>query len=111
MKKVLFISATATAILLTGCASMEAKLENTILEKSGICENEDYILYEEYRDAGKLDEEGQYISMSIAEGASSEHVESTDKIHVTFAQNGYLEIWYYTDEAMTCPANQVTFFY
>ena len=69
MKKGFILLSMVTVLMLSGCASMETKFEKALLEQSGINENADYILYEEYRDAGKLDDEGQYIAENSTEDA------------------------------------------
>ena len=101
MKKGFILLSMVTVLMLSGCASMETKFEKALLEQSGINENADYILYEEYRDAGKLDDEGQYIAENNTEDALSAQEKEDGQIRVTFAKNGYLEIWYYVDEKMT----------
>ena len=103
MKKGFILLSMVTVLMLSGCASMETKFEQALLEQSGINENADYILYEEYRDAGKLDDEGQYIAENNTEDALSAQEKEDGQIRVTFAKNGYLEIWYYVDETMTTP--------
>ena len=59
-KKTLFISLCA-AILLTGCANVDEYLDNRIKSESGITEDSEYKTFEQYTEAGKLDDEGYYL--------------------------------------------------
>lgn len=103
MKKAFVLLLTSTALLLSGCSAVDAKLEQSILEKSGILEHEDYLQYKQYQEAGRLDENGQYVDPGLNANPSNTLNEPDGKIHVTFAENRYLEIWYYTDATMTTP--------
>lgn len=103
MKKAFVLLLTFTVLLLSGCSAVDAKLEQSILEKSGILEHEDYLQYQQYQEAGRLDENGQYVDPGLNESPANTQDKSDGKIHVTFAENRYLEIWYYTEATMTTP--------
>lgn len=68
-------------LLLSGCAFTDVMSSTT-----GIKEDQDYQTYTKLSGNGKLDEEGKYAA---------------DVIHVTFAENGYLETHYYKDAEKT----------
>lgn len=103
MKKAFVLLLTFTMLLLTGCSAVDAKLEQSILEKSGILEHEDYLQYQQYQEAGRLDANGQYVDPDLNENPANVQDKPDGQIHVTFAENRYLEIWYYADAAMTTP--------
>lgn len=98
MKKAFVLILMFTMLLLTGCSTVDAKLEQALLEKSGILEHEDYLQYQQYQEADRLDENGQYVDLKLNETPNGQ-------IHITFAENRYLNIWYYTDSSMTTPIN------
>lgn len=100
MKRAFVLIMTFTMLLLTGCSTVDAKLEQVLLEKSGILEHEDYLQYQQYQEAGRLDEDGQYFDPNLDESTSSEQEKPSGKIHITFAENRYLNILYYTDSSM-----------
>ena len=105
MKKAFVLLLTFTMLLLTGCSAVDAKLEQAILAKSGILENEDYLQYQQYQEAGRLNDEGQYVAPDPA-GDEVDAPEKPDgQIHVSFAENRYLKIMYYTDKGMTNPVD------
>lgn len=100
MKKVIVLLLTFTVLMLSGCSTLDEKLEQAILEKSGLLENEDYIQYRQYQESGKLNEDGQYVSTDLSEQSSDSQEKPDGKIHVTFGENRYLKIGYYSDESM-----------
>lgn len=100
MKKALTLLLAFAALLMSGCA-LEDKFESDIVERSEIPEDEDYIQYQQYRDAGMLDENGQYAAPVPDEEPDSVPEAPDGKIRVTFAENRYLKIAYYTDAAAT----------
>lgn len=103
MKRAFVLIMAFTMLLLTGCSAVDAKLEQALLEKSGIFEHEDYLQYQQYQEAGRLDEDGQYFDPNLDEITPSEQEKPSGKIHITFAENRYLNIWYYTDSSMKTP--------
>lgn len=105
MKKVFVLLLSFTMLLLTGCSTLDSKLEQRILEKSGILENEDYLQYQQYLEEGRLNENGEYVEFNQGDTAVESQGQSEGQIHVTFAENRYLDIWYFIDSAMTTPIN------
>lgn len=103
MKKAFVLLLAFTLLLLSGCSTIDSILEQPILENSGILEHEDYLKYQQYKNAGLLDEKGQYIDPNQNRSSDSVPEAHTNQIHITFAENHYLEIWYFTDAAMTTP--------
>lgn len=103
MKKAFVLILTFTMLLLSGCSAVDTKLEQAILEKSGILEHEDYLQYQQYQEAGRLDKNGQYVDTNLHENPTNNQEKPDGKIHITFAENRYLKIWYYTDATMTTP--------
>lgn len=94
MKKTALIMLAALMLLLSGCSAVDSRLEQILLDRSGIHEDEEYVRYKSYEESGKLDEEGRYIAPT----AQNEHA---GQIHVTFASNPYLSIVYFSDADMT----------
>lgn len=106
MKKAFVPIVALTMLLLTGCSVVDTKLEQVLLEKSGILEHKDYLKYQQYQKEGKLDEKGQYIVPNY-NGTSTDIEEKPDgKIYITFAENRYLDIEYYTESTMTTPIDK-----
>ena len=103
MKRAFVLLLTFTMLILTGCSAVDAKLEQIILEKSGILEHEDYLQYKQYQEAGSLNENGQYQATGSNDSDTNLQDEPSGTIHVTFADNRYLKICYYTEAAMTTP--------
>ena len=66
--------------LLSGCSFSDLMSWST-----GVKEDPDYQTWEKLSEKGKLDEEGKYTS---------------DAVHVTFAENSFLEVHYYKDPEM-----------
>lgn len=103
MKKALIAIMAFAVLVLAGCSAVDAKLEDIFLEKSGILETEEYLQYQEYLETGMLDENGQYWDSILEEDSADAQDSSVGKIHVTFANNPYLSISYYTDASMKTP--------
>lgn len=95
-KKVSILFCIWFIFILTGCTVVE----DYVMKKSGMMTDEEYQTYIELRDSGQIDQDGYYITTEIAEddGSSTEGA-----IHVTIADNPYLKISYYLDEARTNP--------
>ena len=76
---------------LTGCSGVDSYIENKMMEKSGIFEDEKYMEYQSQREVGNTDENGYFIecTQQVQNGS----------IHVTFSTNNNLDINYYTDSA------------
>lgn len=102
MKKAVAAGSLAAVLLLSGCAAVDRQLGEIFLEESGIKEREEYIRYEQYQEAGNLDESGQYV-LSDEQLEEALPQEPDGQIHVSFADNRYLKILYYTDADMLMP--------
>ena len=95
MKKLLLqlTICTVSMFSLIGCASINEHFEDQMVRESGILEDPDYLVYEEYAEEGKLDEDGYYAEVTDIP------VEEQKPIHVTFSDNNNLHIQYYSDAA------------
>lgn len=103
MKKVFVLILTLIVLLLIGCSAVEGKLEQVMLEKSGILEHKEYLDYQQYQKAGRLDKEGYYIDPDSDEESGNKPEGHDGKIHITFAENRYLIIEYYAESVMGTP--------
>lgn len=99
MKRVFVLLFTFFALVLSGCSAADSMLEQAIIESSGITETADYIQYQQYQQAGRLDESGNYIADSVIPASSG----NEGKVHVSFAENRYIDVEYYTDAEMLTP--------
>ena len=108
MKKEIVFSALfiAVALMLTGCSSVNDVLENQIRKKSGIMEDADYLKYEEYYQAGKLNDAGYYSEEVFEEEESSiDELIPSDAVHVSYSANAYLDVQYFSDPEKTTSLN------
>lgn len=107
-KYIVLLGSLFLLFFLSGCSRIDSfmynSLESVFLEKSGIREDADYQQYEEYSQAGVLDEEGYYAETEYTESEVEEEA-ATGSAHVTFAENRSLRISYYTDEGCTDQIN------
>ena len=76
--------------LLTGCANVDQIIGEHFLKKSGVKEDEKYVLYEEYASNNELDESGYHTEIVTDDRPAG-------SIHIAFAHNNNLEVTYYTD--------------
>lgn len=89
-----------TVSLFSGCSSVDSCLEKVFLERSGIQADDDYLEYTEMEKNNQLGEDGVYVDTDIFD--ASETIETTSGVvHVTFANNRYLTIKYYSDANCT----------
>ena len=58
----------ASLISLTGCSSVNSFIEDKMMEKSGIFEDERYIEYQSQIEAGNADENGYFVECSSKHG-------------------------------------------
>ncbi len=102
-KRIAFLFTLLTsAVLFSGCSSIDSRLERCFFERSGISEDADYLQYQEYDQSGMLDEDGYYTNADIFNVSDAEETQMlTGTVHVTFAENRYLQISYYTDAEQT----------
>lgn len=91
MKRYIVSLITISLITLTGCSRVNSYLEEKMLEKSGILQDETYKEYQKQIEAGNVDKEGYYVenTQQIQNGS----------IHVTFSMNNNLDINYFIDKA------------
>lgn len=82
-------------LALSGCVNFE----DAIWQQSGIENNQDYTLYKEAEIAGQLDETGYYEKAEAGWTALAK--DHSGEVHVTFANNAFLKIGYFKDEACT----------
>lgn len=99
MKRGFVLLFTFFTLLLSGCSAADSMLERAIMDSSGITETADYIQYQQYQQAGRLDESGNYIADSVAPAAGG----NEGKVHVSFAENRYIDVEYYADAEMLTP--------
>ncbi len=89
---------------LTGCSRVDTAIneltEKYVMHASGIEEDQDYQRYIELDGSGDLNENGEFKELDKAE--YQVEVQETDKsVHVTIAQNSFLEIEYFYDSGLT----------
>jgi len=100
MKKVIVLLLALFLVLLSGCATVDKQLENVIFNESAIQDDSEYQIYEKLEQSGQLDKNGAYLTDGLFDGQQSapSHAGS---VHVTFAENRYLKIRYYSDAELT----------
>lgn len=91
-------------VILTGCSGIDHRLddmaEEYIKRVSEIEEEQNYQRYVALRDAGELNENGEYDELSKEEYQISAK-EEEGLVHVTIAQNNFLRIDYFYDSELT----------
>ena len=97
MKKYVIILTLCIVVLLAGCSNVKQELENRILESSGITADSAYGQYGELAESKQLDESGGYIDSENLDVTDVNFAETSGSIHVTFANNSYLGIQYFSD--------------
>lgn len=107
MKKTAILLTVISTMLLTGCTRAEAILEQVFLNQSGILEDQDYIKFSEYKNQGKLNANGVY-DPEKSNGNIVDAGKRTGKVHVTFAENKYMDIKYYTDSELKNEINTLS---
>lgn len=96
-----FFAATIFTLSLSGCTDVDNYLEQLILEKSGILEDEDYQQYQWLLEEGKLDQDGCYADPRFVEEDEISQETPEAQVHVTFADNRYLKVKYYKNADLT----------
>jgi hypothetical protein len=99
VKKIFIIIPIASAVLLSGCAKVDSFLENALIQQSKIESDEDYQEYQTMLDDGKLDADGYYIGETVPTAQVS--AEQHGNVRISFADNRFLKINYYTDASLT----------
>ncbi len=88
-KSFVVLTILAMIFCLNGCSVAENHIKNTLLEKSGIIQDENYINYQQQLTQGKIDSSGYYDETS--------GMEDYGTIKVTCASNSNLIVEYYLD--------------
>lgn len=84
---------TATMSSVMGCSSVEEYLGECMKHDSGVMEDESYVAYERYKEKGLLNSDGYYEeTVSVPSEGKNDN-----EVHITFADNGNLNIQYYAD--------------
>ncbi|MCR5127303.1 MAG: hypothetical protein K6B69_04280 [Lachnospiraceae bacterium] len=100
MKKKLLFTVLYSAILLSGCSGASEYLDDQIRRESGIAGDENYQVFQRYLEEGKLDDEGYYLEESFNSDKAQDTVMS-GTVKVSFSENQYLDVKYYSDVEMT----------
>lgn len=100
MKKKLLFTVLYSAILLSGCSGASEYLDDQIRRESGIAGDENYQVFQRYMEEGKLDDEGYYLEDSFNSDKTQDTVLS-GTVKVSFSENQYLDVKYYSDVEMT----------
>ncbi len=103
-KRILFVSICAT-MYLTGCSLMSEYLDNQIISQSGISEDRNYQVFQRYTEEGKLDDEGYYREQTY-DFDKVQYTVQTRTVTVSFAENQYLDVKYYSYAEMTREISQ-----
>lgn len=104
MKKIfsMFSLCILFALIFSGCSKVDDYMEKLIEAKSGIFEDEDYIQYQILEETGLLNQEGYYNTANYSNGSALYiEAENQKQVHVTFADNDFLDISYYYDAELT----------
>lgn len=96
----LILSAGVVVTMLSGCGQVDEYLQNRFLEKSGILEDQEYQQYSEMKQNNQLGEDGTFNDTDVFTETTVTDVADVS-VHVTFAENRYLDIQYYLDSDMT----------
>lgn len=96
----LILSAGVVVTMLSGCGQVDEYLQNRFLEKSGILEDQEYQQYSEMKQNNQLGEDGTFNDTDVFTETAVTDV-ADGSVHVTFAENRYLDIQYYLDSDMT----------
>lgn len=88
-------------LVLTGCST--TALKANILQLCGIISQEEYQAYVNMLSNGQLDENGNYTSEEL--NNDQEFSPPEGSIHVTFAENAYIDVQYYLDGGLTEPVD------
>lgn len=101
MKKYAMLLPLCAIVLLTGCTNAKQELENRVLESSGITTDSAYEEYRKLAESKQLNEAGFYIDNQNLDEADVSFIETVGSIHVTFANNSYLSVQFFTDRELT----------
>lgn len=97
-KKIRILIIITFSLILAGCSNpndyLTSKLEEEIKENSGILEDQDYREYQDLESSGRLDENGNYVDVTVTEDIPDDGENLSGQIHVTFAENPYIRLTY-----------------
>ena len=96
-KKLLWTAALTILALLIFRSRIWDGMENWIFTKSEISQTKEYQTYRAYSAAGKLTEQGYYEEETSDETAEAEPVVPVGMAHVTFAENSFLNVEYFSN--------------
>jgi len=99
MKKTSLLLLSGLLFCTSGCANINAKLEQVMLEKSGIHQEETYTQYLSFKDKKLLTADGYHTDIELL----TEESIPADWVRVTFADNPFLKTSFYKDSALTDP--------
>lgn len=106
-KKILILNLVTVCLILSGCSNvnenLKTKLEEKMLERSEIFEDQDYLKYQSLERSGKLDDNGIYLGTVEINDEDIDGAELYGQIHVTFAENSHIRFTYYFDAECTEP--------
>lgn len=97
LKLVPVLCCAVCVLMLSGCSAAGASL----LRNSDIITEEDYQSYMELWNSKQLDGEGHYIAKELED--ETPFSPPAGSIHVTFAENAYISVEYYSDAALKKP--------
>ena len=103
MKKGMLVLAMGCVLLMTGCAGKK-KIEECILQFSGITEDEAFRQAQELQGSGLVNEAGEYEEETYTELSEELRIQEENEqkqVHVTIAENQFLDIDYFLDSART----------
>ena len=83
--------------------AVQEQFNRKMLDTSEISLDEDYERYVNLREEDKLSPEGYYTGEDLLAEGYGEMPETEGKVHVTFAENAFLETAYFYDAALTEP--------
>jgi hypothetical protein len=113
MKKYWILGMGMLSMSLMGCSNVsdlaEKQLQDIYVEQSGIKKDESYAQYEELSTSGQLSEDGLYYEASTVLNTEEEEATRPAPVRVTFADNDYLDVTYYTDEGKQNPVSGVCY--
>lgn len=94
MKRSMFFLVIMCILTLTGCSSYPKIIEEAVIRISGVEDNEDYQQAQKLQTEGKLNFAGEDIRLDEYQ---MEDAEEQKQVHVTIANNDFLEIDYFMD--------------
>lgn len=104
MKREIYYLIILCVLMMTGCAGGKEKVEQCILQLSGITDDEDYKQAQNLQEQGLLNEAGEYEESEYSElkrEFQTDEEKEKKQIHVTIAENSCLDIEYFRDPERT----------